>query len=114
MMKTILSAMILAQAVAFTAILNAPTRRLSIASVSWPWTKKKSTPKRMPTTVTTDSQDQLAADKTLEMVFKNNNAWRRKMLAEDSKYFDRLANGQNPQILWIGCSDSRVCEQNCI
>jgi carbonic anhydrase len=26
----------------------------------------------------------------------------------DPEYFDKLANGQNPPVLWIGCADSRV------
>jgi len=29
-------------------------------------------------------------------------------LAEDPEYFDKLANGQKPPVLWIGCADSRV------
>lgn len=29
-------------------------------------------------------------------------------LAEDPDYFKRLAQGQRPKYLWIGCSDSRV------
>ena len=30
------------------------------------------------------------------------------MLAKDPEYFKKLAAGQSPEYLWIGCSDSRV------
>lgn len=38
----------------------------------------------------------------------NNKEWVAKSLERDPDFFSRLANGQQPPILWIGCSDSRV------
>lgn len=37
-----------------------------------------------------------------------NKKWVKEVTAEDAHYFERLANQQTPQYLWIGCSDSRV------
>jgi len=37
-----------------------------------------------------------------------NKKWVKEVTAEDAQYFERLANQQTPQYLWIGCSDSRV------
>ena len=44
----------------------------------------------------------------LNKVFKNNEAWINEKLALDPKYFDKMGEGQNPELLFIGCSDSRV------
>lgn len=41
-------------------------------------------------------------------VFENNRQWIAEKLAVDAQYFEHLAQGQNPQILYIGCSDSRL------
>jgi carbonic anhydrase len=41
-------------------------------------------------------------------LFENNQRWVERKLAEDPDYFTRLAEQQNPEYLWIGCSDSRV------
>lgn len=39
---------------------------------------------------------------------KNNRAWAVNKLKEDIDFFNKLSNGQSPEYLWIGCSDSRV------
>ncbi len=41
-------------------------------------------------------------------VFGNNRKWIEQKKAEDPDYFTHLAQGQQPEILFIGCSDSRV------
>lgn len=41
-------------------------------------------------------------------IFKNNENWIKEKLSSDEDYFTKLASGQNPKILYIGCSDSRV------
>jgi carbonic anhydrase len=44
----------------------------------------------------------------LSHLFDFNRAWARKMQEVDPDYFNKLAKLQTPQLLWIGCSDSRV------
>lgn len=44
----------------------------------------------------------------IEQIFKNNNRWIAKKLAVRKDYFENLAKGQSPELLYIGCSDSRV------
>lgn len=44
----------------------------------------------------------------IKEIFKNNQDWVQKKLDIDTDYFNRLTGGQNPDILYIGCSDSRV------
>ena len=41
-------------------------------------------------------------------LLKNNAEWASAQLKEDPEYFKRLIDLQSPEILWIGCSDSRV------
>ena len=47
-------------------------------------------------------------EKSYKKLLENNKNWVAKQLAIDPVYFDKLANSQNPEYLWIGCSDSRV------
>lgn len=44
----------------------------------------------------------------LQNVFQRNREWAAKTAADDPEFFPRLSSGQSPQILWIGCADSRV------
>ena len=41
-------------------------------------------------------------------ILDNNKKWVENKLAISLNYFKNLADGQNPPLLWIGCSDSRV------
>lgn len=44
----------------------------------------------------------------LDKVFENNAKWIQHKLSVDPEFFDKLGQGQNPEFLYIGCSDSRV------
>lgn len=41
-------------------------------------------------------------------IIQNNKDWVEGIIKEDPDYFKRLAEGQKPPLLWIGCADSRV------
>lgn len=43
-----------------------------------------------------------------EQLFENNRKWVESMKAKDANFFEHLAAEQNPDYLYIGCSDSRV------
>ena len=44
----------------------------------------------------------------IEQILENNKQWVADKNAKDPEFFHRLANGQTPRYLFIGCSDSRV------
>lgn len=43
-----------------------------------------------------------------QRVFENNRRWVERMRASEADFFKRLAEAQNPDFLYIGCSDSRI------
>jgi carbonic anhydrase len=47
-------------------------------------------------------------EKSIRNLLENNKNWVASKLAIDPSYFEKLSNSQNPEYLWIGCSDSRV------
>ena len=47
-------------------------------------------------------------DEFYKKLLDNNKSWVASKLENDSDYFNRLAEGQQPPLLWIGCADSRV------
>ena len=44
----------------------------------------------------------------LEPLFRKNREWADSVKTRDPQFFEKLAAQQNPEYLWIGCSDSRV------
>ncbi len=45
---------------------------------------------------------------TIKQMLAYNREWAARKRREDPTFFDRTAVGQSPEVLWIGCSDSRV------
>ncbi len=46
--------------------------------------------------------------KSFEKLLLANKAWSQEKLAIDPVFFEQLSHSQQPEFLWIGCSDSRV------
>ena len=44
----------------------------------------------------------------IKRMIEGNKKWVEATLEKDGEYFERLSQGQSPEVLWIGCSDSRV------
>lgn len=47
-----------------------------------------------------------------ETIFQNNERWIAEKLSMDPQYFESLSQGQRPEFLYIGCSDSRVTAED--
>lgn len=46
--------------------------------------------------------------KKIEELLAANRQWAEELTADDPEFFERLSEAQNPELLWIGCSDSRI------
>ena len=49
---------------------------------------------------------------TYQQIFENNKKWVAQKKASNKDFFENLAKGQNPDFLYIGCSDSRVTAED--
>ncbi|WP_069659197.1 carbonic anhydrase [Arcticibacter eurypsychrophilus] len=58
--------------------------------------------------VVSDNELQNTQRYTYEQLLEGNKVFVENELKQDPDYFKKLAAGQNPNVLWIGCSDSRV------
>lgn len=47
-------------------------------------------------------------EKFYKQLLENNKSWVASKLEQNPDYFNKLAKGQQPPVLWIGCADSRV------
>jgi len=47
-------------------------------------------------------------EKSYQILLQNNKDWVLEQNEKNPSFFEQLAEGQNPEYLWIGCSDSRV------
>ncbi len=50
-------------------------------------------------------------DTSYQVIFENNKRWVEEKKRQDPHYFDKLAETQMPEYLYIGCSDSRVAAE---
>jgi len=50
----------------------------------------------------------MAGMQSLKKLFDQNRAWADSIKQRDPEFFSKLSRQQNPEYLWIGCSDSRV------
>ncbi|MFN2395462.1 MAG: carbonic anhydrase [Bacteroidales bacterium] len=48
----------------------------------------------------------------ISKIFENNEKWIEEKLKLDKEYFKKLSEGQSPEVLYIGCSDSRVTAED--
>ena len=55
-----------------------------------------------------DIKISVSLKESYKALISGNKAWVAETLKADPDYFKKLSKGQSPEVLWIGCSDSRV------
>ncbi|KAJ1919141.1 hypothetical protein H4219_002190 [Mycoemilia scoparia] len=48
-----------------------------------------------------------ASDNNVNRLFQGNKQWVQQVKSQDPNFFQKFARGEDPKIMWIGCSDSR-------
>ncbi|KAK4130585.1 carbonic anhydrase [Trichocladium antarcticum] len=88
---------------------NLPTPRNASSSSSTP-TPQPSSQTRHTSTWRDMAENDITKylRQTHNRVFEHNKAWAADKKAKDPEFFAKLSAGQNPEYLWIGCSDSRI------
>lgn len=66
------------------------------------------TTKRHLRSIMSDEQISRYLQQTHDRVFEHNTKWAADKKAQDPEFFTKLSQGQKPEYLWIGCSDSRI------
>jgi hypothetical protein len=97
--------------VAASPLLSGPRRAyLNILNSENQSRAPSATPKR--TTILTRAlvEAMTGTDDAYTKAFNNNSLWRRSLADTEPELFESMAKGQSPQILWIGCADSRCPE----
>ncbi|KAF9912824.1 hypothetical protein EC991_008690 [Linnemannia zychae] len=60
--------------------------------------------------VTLGPSPSVAKEHGLARLIKNNRAWSKAIRERQPDFFEKCSKGQQPKVFWIGCSDSRVPE----
>ncbi|KAJ3151931.1 hypothetical protein HDU89_001572 [Geranomyces variabilis] len=62
-----------------------------------------------PSTITVEALLKNSSGKVnVEKLLNNNKKWAEEVTSSDPNFFKNLSDQQSPELLWIGCSDSRV------
>ncbi|KAL7794412.1 carbonic anhydrase [Trichoderma ceciliae] len=87
---------------------SAASRSVSSSSSNPSSGSQDKIPTRLPGMSESDTDVERYLRENHQRLFENNKKWAAERLKQDPDFFTRLAAGQSPEYLWIGCSDSRI------